>query len=49
MITCAFSWIQCCTFWEFFNLETQNAEGLAECVLEQLSVILNGNREKITT
>jgi hypothetical protein len=31
-------------FWGFFNSNAQNAEGLAGCIVEQLSVLLIGDR-----
>jgi hypothetical protein len=34
-------------FWGFFNPQAQNAEGLAEYILEQLNVVLSGDRDKL--
>ena len=34
-------------FWGFFNLKAQNAERLADCIFEQLSVVLNGDSNKV--
>ena len=34
-------------FWEFFNSKAHNAKGLAEGILEQLSVVLNGDSDKL--
>ena len=34
-------------FWGFFNPKAQNAKGLAECIVEQLSVVLNGDSDRL--
>ncbi|XP_077284553.1 uncharacterized protein LOC143910071 [Arctopsyche grandis] len=34
-------------FWGFFNPENQNAEGLAECITEQLKLVLHDDNEKL--
>jgi len=34
-------------FWEFFNSKAHNAKGLAEHILEQLSVVLNGDSDRL--
>jgi len=34
-------------FWEFFNSKAHNAKGPAECILEQLSVLLNGDSDRL--
>jgi hypothetical protein len=49
MVTRAFSWNKYCTYWGFLNLEIRNAEGLSQCILEQFSVVLNGNSNKLIT
>jgi len=35
-------------FWEFFNSKAHNATGLAERILEQLSVVLNCDSDRLT-
>lgn len=49
MVTCALSWNKYCTSWGFLNLKIQNAEGLSGCVLEQFTVVLNGDSNKLIT
>lgn len=34
-------------FWVFFTPENQTADGLSKCILDQLDIILDGNREKL--
>ena len=34
-------------FWGFFTPHNQNADGLSACILEQLDLILEGNKEKL--
>src|SRR5215469_14427780 len=34
-------------FWGFFTPENQTADGLSKCILNQLDIILDGNREKL--
>ena len=34
-------------FWEFFNSKAHSAKGPAECILEQLSVVLNGDSDRL--
>jgi hypothetical protein len=34
-------------FWEFFNSKADNSKGLAEHILEQLSVVLNGDSDRL--
>jgi hypothetical protein len=49
MVTCAFCWNKYCTSWGFLNLKIQNAERLSQCILEQLSAVLNGDSNKLIT
>jgi hypothetical protein len=49
MVTCAFCWNKYCTYWGFLNLKIQNAEGLSQCILEQLSVVLHGDSNTLIT
>lgn len=49
MVTCAFSGNKYCTSWGFLNLKIRNAEGLSQCILEQFSVVLNGDSNKLIT
>ncbi|XP_042206323.1 zinc finger MYM-type protein 1-like [Homarus americanus] len=34
-------------FWGFFIPENQTADGISKCILEQLDIILQGNRQKL--
>jgi hypothetical protein len=35
-------------YWDFFISKAHNAKGLAEYILEQLSVVLNGDSDRLT-